>query len=114
MENNNDEVRKRGRPKKYELDSKRRNKETMKELRDIGYFKKYYLDRNEKLECPICKRETSQSCLKQHQCSKYCKSIAEKAKIDEQQKNNKIIIVIYCRENGSLVHNLSFSSDIVD
>ena len=75
MENENESTVKksRGRPRQYE-DSKSHGKDLIKKLKEDGYFKEYYKNRNNKIKCPKCSTESPEINLKQHQRSKRCKN----------------------------------------
>ena len=75
MENENESIVKksRGRPRQYE-DSKSHGKDLIKKLKEDGYFKEYYIKRNNIIKCPKCSTESPEINLKQHQRSKRCKN----------------------------------------
>jgi len=65
-----------GRLRKYEeVLAKERNKETMKELSEKGYFKNYYKSKSASVNCEYCNKKTNEFCLKQHQNTKKCLKI---------------------------------------
>lgn len=103
MENNIIEIdisenkpRGRGRPRVYDTPAKERNKETMRELRESGYFKKYYAEYNKPIECPICSTKTTTTCLKQHQKTKLCRKIKQLKQMKEE-KDVKNEVIEYSR-----------------
>jgi len=73
MENNNLTTKLRGRPIK--LDKKPLCEITQfhnERLKEIGYFKNYYIEKSNLVSCPICNKELKEYNLKKHQKTIKC------------------------------------------